>query len=854
MTSIFFFSSYPWPFHYRKLYLRSLLAQSKYSDALNVLQHELTPFPNDNSSNNTTFQMSERERMVLLIKVSFLAKEYATSMQYCRQQLTEDSQRQWSCFMALLTNNIFIHHREVEQNKEINWKECDDLLQMECKSDDSAPFSNLNMNAKIHNESNERRSKSLFMIQLAATKLSHSPSSSSFPSLLLQFQNSILDYISDFALDASCVFMDVKPFLRFWSTDNEILAFFTTPENEHHGKIFIKDICSIRWEKEDQHQQQGETIEPQKFLRRYTTVCQIICFLQQYFLILSANKEEDNEIEKKVASEFLTVVEKQGPKMEEMLKEWKNRSLSTTALVYKEGRIGDELVLCVARILVRQAQLYSSSRHHSLQLILTAVGILEHALVQSPYCSSIALILIQLHNLLGSSFRSLQLFSSLDIKQVQVESMSYLILNSCSSAGAYGEISKRCGEILQLHRSAATSVCDYAMEALQKGNYTAAIDMVQFQTQKMNPSVQLLHAKAMIMDLAPLLAFHRNPISGTATSSKQMPIRLIGSVHGLVGDDATDEIRALEMLAHSSDRHSATSIIVECLELVEDCVTASVDDVYSDNRDLQVCPLDLSPMISTTAYFSDISRLACFPSKKDLIFSSLSVGHIHSILVRTTIAISSIKPFMNLTRKKKSTSQSNKKKAIQSSTTKESNIDVTVVKQHIYSLREALEVAKTFFSCIFMGNIFSSISDSAAASNSLLKAFLYLSEFLLTTCELVINNTSSTPTGDPNVCHLIKQAREQVDAAASSLMLHSSMVLEESKIFLIDPMNLNTVGNLIPQRLVALFATLQNLKRILFSSVQSILTSKLPENDLGSAYKGLISSCIHFVDLLDKAL
>jgi hypothetical protein len=142
-------------------------------------------------------------------------------------------------------------------------------------------------------------------------------------------------------------------------------------------------------------------------------------------------------------------VEKHGPKMEEMLKEWKNRSLSTTALMYKEERIGDELVLCAARILVRQALLSSSSRHHSLQLILTAVGILEHALIQSR-------------------------FSSLDIKQVQVESMNYLILNSCSSAGAFGEISKRCGEILQLHRYAATSVCDYAMVALQKGNYTAA--------------------------------------------------------------------------------------------------------------------------------------------------------------------------------------------------------------------------------------------------------------------------------------------------------------------------------------------------------------------------------------------
>jgi hypothetical protein len=93
-----------------------------------------------------------------------------------------------------------------------------------------------------------------------------------------------------------------------------------------------------------------------------------------------------------------------------------------------------------------------------------------------------------------------------------------------------------------------------------------------------------------------------------------------------------------------------------------------------------------------------------------------------------------------------------------------------------------------------------------------------------------------------------------MDAAASSLMLHSSMVVEEGKIFLIDPMNLNTVGNLISQRLVALYATLHNVKRILFGSVHSMLTSKLPENNLESAYKGLISSCIHFIDLLDKAL
>lgn len=231
--------------------------------------------------------------------------------------------------------------------------------------------------------------------------------------------------------------------------------------------------------------------------------------------------------------------------------------------------------------------------------------------------------------------------------------MSFLILNSCSSAGMLGEISNSLSHVLQLHRSATASMCVYALEVLQNGNYTAAIDMIRFQTQKMNCSIQLLHAKSAILDVAPLVGYHHKQSGAALTSAKQIPVQLIGSIHGLVGNDITDGARALQMLAHSSDRHSATSLIKECSEAAGEYATLSLDCAYSDNRDLEVCQLGECLTIPKTQYCLDIARLlASFPSKKELVMASLSVGHIYAILVKTAILISAVKPFLKQPGKK----------------------------------------------------------------------------------------------------------------------------------------------------------------------------------------------------------
>ena len=94
----------------------------------------------------------------------------------------------------------------MEYHTDISWTDCEDVIQEHCIQDTTA-VTDPSTGTKMNSYTSERRSKSLFQLQLAAIKFTHSSSSSS---TLLQFQNSILTHISDFAFDASCVFLDIK--------------------------------------------------------------------------------------------------------------------------------------------------------------------------------------------------------------------------------------------------------------------------------------------------------------------------------------------------------------------------------------------------------------------------------------------------------------------------------------------------------------------------------------------------------------------------------------------------------------------------------------------------------------------
>lgn len=176
------------------------------------------------------------------------------------------------------------------------------------------------------------------------------------------------------------------------------------------------------------------------------------------------------------------------------------------------------------------------------------------------------------------------------------------------------------------------------------------------------------------------------------------------------------------------------------------------------------------------------------------------------------------------------------------------------MKQDIQSLRRALEDAKTYFlSCDMQSNSVVS-TRTAAASNALRSAFIYITEVVLLTCEMTSNDHAFASSTSSTICHLIKLATEQIDTSASSLLLQNNIDLEEGRIFLIDPLNLNTVGTLIPQRLESLLAVLQNLKRVVLSAVHKSSSSKISESDVENAYMVLTQSFMNIICVMDKAL
>jgi len=735
--------------------------------------------------------------------------------------------------MAFLTNMIHIRDA-ASTNGELDegalWSDFEAIVAKELSNDE-------NNNSSLATT----RGLKLFQVEIAAAKLRRSASHAADFSGI--FQNHIISYIKAFAHSASCVYHDLKPYVLQWIMD--FLAKDSSEQIQESATEFLTNLCALR---------QAEHLCPMvgqyssQTIRQYTIICQIFCYMKQSVLL---SKDFGSSNKCRNCSFLLELLEKKGPKKEEMFEVW-NRSLPLSTDVdivvdSKEGLIGDELIVCIARSLVLQA-LHSSfsSRYDCISMVLTVVAILEHALIQSPSSASISLTLIQLHNLLASSRRSYQLFTSLNVKQVQNESLSYLILQSCSQGAMFGEILGRCGAILQLHRSTSTNdVPQFAIEALQNSNYTAAIDMIQFQTQKMNCSVQLLHAKAMIMDLAPLIAFS---ILSTETTAK-----LIGNVHGLVGD-ATDEERALQMLAHSSDRYAAPSIVKEILVAVKEFE----DNAYSDNRDLTVCELVISPEAMTCEYCSDIARLAVFPSKKELILSSLSVGHIHAIMVYTTMLISAVKPVNQTSNKKKSAVQHNKKRESNTSTANESF--TAALQQQCERLRQALKDAKDFFRFFDSHNTCLMNTVETTMSIALRCAFLHLTDSLLLTCEMYANDPSSISAAfSPSqplasaVLDSVRLAAEQIDSASvSASLLRGQFAVEDCEVVLVDPTVLTLVSAITSQRLVSILAALRSLKRL--SRLLGISFHRSARGDEESVYSNATQSFVNLIRIMQKSI
>jgi len=123
---------------------------------------------------------------------------------------------------------------------------------------------------------------------------------------------------------------------------------------------------------------------------------------------------------------------------------------------------------------------------------------------------------------LGASEAGLRLYGSLGVKQIQLESLGYLLFPWCARSGFFKEAKLHCTNIQTIHRSARSDAGEFAFAALENSNYNTAVDLLVFQASRMDPSFQLALARVAEPVLALVTELHTLNSAKTYFSSNSV--------------------------------------------------------------------------------------------------------------------------------------------------------------------------------------------------------------------------------------------------------------------------------------------------------------------------------------------
>jgi len=96
---------------------------------------------------------------------------------------------------------------------------------------------------------------------------------------------------------------------------------------------------------------------------------------------------------------------------------------------------------------------------------------------------------------LGAFEQGVKLHNALQVKQIQLETLSWLLFPGCVETGLFNEAHNRAGFLIAFHRESAREACDFFCKSLSMGTYTKALEIDGFQQTKMAKSLQLALAK-----------------------------------------------------------------------------------------------------------------------------------------------------------------------------------------------------------------------------------------------------------------------------------------------------------------------------------------------------------------------
>lgn len=180
----------------------------------------------------------------------------------------------------------------------------------------------------------------------------------------------------------------------------------------------------------------------------------------------------------------------------------------------------DDFVLLLGITLHEQ---YSRSRQ--LAPLLLAVQLLEHSLQTSPYNFQFRLLLIHLYSYIGAFQPAHRHYLELQIKSVQLDTMSYLIVGHAIRLGFPQIAQQLITDILTYHSRSAREAGDLLSEPLRKASYCKIQEVLDFRL-RLSRSVTLAAARTESVFLSLALSAtpaHHASQAASSSSSVSLP-------------------------------------------------------------------------------------------------------------------------------------------------------------------------------------------------------------------------------------------------------------------------------------------------------------------------------------------
>ncbi|PKC15902.1 TPR-like protein [Rhizophagus irregularis] len=254
-----------------------------------------------------------------------------------------------------------------------------------------------------------------------------------------------IEYARRFGDKSSC-FEDLKPYLKDFSLET--------------SKKFIEEFkASIDNNCEDE---KSKIRNVQKNVNAYK--------LERYLGLLSDINESD----------AMAYVDKLWQSYNDAL-QYGSKLLDT------ENQYGDEFVILASHILI---DLHNRKDQNS--FLFYAIFLLDKALHKSKYNFQFKLLLIRLYQALGIILEPLELYKSMDIKHVQLDTMSHYICARSSSFAIYEDVTQACYDTLPIYRSNDVETPEMIVQAYKYATFSKIQEFIQFRKELDNSQQKVL--------------------------------------------------------------------------------------------------------------------------------------------------------------------------------------------------------------------------------------------------------------------------------------------------------------------------------------------------------------------------